>query len=123
MRPDDAAELVKLEDELAKPRRNSQALGFRIPWLVRLVRELDARVAELEAGDIDEVIDAKNAEIAKRDAHAAELSARLAKLEGDKLPSPDEYYRRTTPKENDSGNESRKDTVASGKSHDQTDVK
>lgn len=94
MTKDDAAELVKLETRLSQANGlGSAQLAHVVPWLVRLVRELEARVVELEAGDIDEIIDAKNAEIAKRDAHAAELSARLAKLEADKLPSPDDYYR------------------------------
>ena len=94
MTPDDRKALVELEARLEKtPANPGGAISVEVPWLVRLVRQYEARVAELEAGGIPEVIAQKDAAIAARDAEQAKLAARIAKFERDHLPNPRDYYR------------------------------
>jgi hypothetical protein len=89
MNADDAAALYELETKLQKP----SSMPAVVPWLVRVVKELDARVQELEQGGIPAVIAKKDAAIASRDAEMAKLGAQVAKFEKDHLPDPREYYR------------------------------
>jgi hypothetical protein len=98
MQPADREALAQLEAELQKmPAGVGGPLALRVPWLIRIVKELDTRVLELEAGGIPDVIAAKDALIAERDASMAKTAERLAKLEADKLPDPREYFRSTEP--------------------------
>jgi len=90
MNADDAAALADLEQKIEKAPHAHEAA---VPWLVRIAREQEARVKELEAGGVPHVIAAKDAVIADRDAQMAKLSERVAKFEKDHLPDPVEYYR------------------------------
>lgn len=94
MNQDDVAELVKLETQLAKlPGAPHGQLGHSIPWLVRIVREQQARIDDLEHSGIPGWLAESDRKAAERDAQNAQLAAQLSKLEADKLPSPDEYFR------------------------------
>lgn len=98
MNPDDRAALATLKDELGKLQPGAhQVLGTRVPWLLRIVDELDARVLELEAGGVPAVIAKKDAAIAERDAALAKQAEHVAKLEKEKLPDPSEFFRSTEP--------------------------
>lgn len=104
MHPDDLAALGVLETEIEKWTQNGRSLSGpfvpRIPWLVRLVKQLNSRVEELEAGGIPEHIAKKDVEIAARDAQLAQAAAKVAELEKLKLPDPNEEFRRREPREN-----------------------
>ena len=98
--PDDAKGLEEFDAEQADPNRVRRG-GFvaenRLKWLRRVVGDLKARVDELEAGGVPDVIAKKDAEIAARDVQLAEHAARVAQLEAVKLPEPGKFFRDQLP--------------------------
>lgn len=100
LNPDDAAALADFDAEMAAPKRGPLS-GFlaqnRVVWLRRVIADLKARVDELEAGGVPEVIAKKDVEIAARDKMIAAHAARIAEVEAVKLPEPGKFYRDQLP--------------------------
>jgi hypothetical protein len=124
MNADDLAALIETEAEVATGRASGGPSARRVPWLCALARRLDERVTQLEGAGIPAVVAAMDRKLEARDALLREHAEKVRELEALKLPSPDEMFRpERVHKEKNSSNESHKDTVANGKSHDQTGVK
>lgn len=118
MTPGDAKALAELKAELQSLFDRGISVpgphGHRLPWLIRVVDELDARVCELESGGIPEIIARHDARLAERDAQARTLVAKVAELEALKLPDPNVTFRKLEPADKVNGDAvSDSETIAS----------